>query len=217
MKAVLLFALLCCLGVWAHAETHVLTDNEGRTIECELVDYRDGQVTFFASNKRYSLPLSRFSETSRRAILDWAVNFFISRGDLLIDIKGPRRANERDASGNLLTRVSYDVLINNRSPAELDGLEIHYKVYWLDGRVDTGDPFYFWSDHIERIGSIKPREEKQFMTGDLLLKERRDRKDSPIGVWARVYRNGVYLKDISDPSGLATKQKWLNFSLDAIE
>ncbi|WP_309399826.1 hypothetical protein [Cerasicoccus maritimus] len=141
MKVLLSLAIFFFSTVIASADIYVLTDTDGRSIECELVDYRDGHVTFVINAKRYSLPISRFSETSRKDILDWTANEYIRKGGLDVRIGTPTRESQRDAKGETFQRVFYGIEIENRAPVELDGLEIQYKLYWLDGRVDGSENF----------------------------------------------------------------------------
>ncbi|WP_309399825.1 hypothetical protein [Cerasicoccus maritimus] len=67
-----------------------------------------------------------------------------------------------------------------------------------------------------KISDLKPRVEMEFKTDAIDLKERAERRDALIGVWVRIYRNGVYLADFAEPRGLVTQMDWLNFSIDAI-
>lgn len=217
LKPLMLLFLLCGLLTHLSAEDkYVLTDTEGQLIECTLINYEKGNVRIKMDGQKFSLPLSRFSKASSRDVLDWAADRAVRLGKVRINISTPRRKSERDDKNKQIQHVNYSITIYNDSDIDIDGLEVEYKIYWLDGRVEVSDPFYFWIDQHEEIGRLNSRNRKIFNTASIMLKERNKRKDSAIGVWVRIYRNGQFLQEKSSPTGLLRRVGWRNMSLDAI-
>jgi|GEM_PF-2777634 len=165
---------------------------------------------------RYSLPLSRLSKASGRDILDWASDRAIRNGELRIDISNRHRDSLRDENNLQIQNVNYIVTLLNDSKLDIDGVEVAYKIYWLDGRVDIKDPFYFWIDSSESIGRLNMRARSSFETKKITLKERENRKYSVIGIWVKLYRNGQAFHEKASPIGISKQVEWRNMSLEAI-
>ncbi|HAV12680.1 MAG TPA: hypothetical protein DCX06_04165 [Opitutae bacterium] len=216
IRSILILLVALSVNFAQAADTHVLTDTNGKPIECILLDYERGHVLLEMAGEKYSLPLSRFSPASNRAVLDWAADRALRNGEVRIHISGANRNSERDEDNRQIQHVNYEVTIQNDSKLDIDGLEVEYKIYWLDGRVEVSDPFYFWIDRGEVIKRLNVRERFRFETARITLNEREKRKDTSIGIWVRLYRNGQALHEVSYPSGLLQRVDWKNMSLEAI-
>lgn len=211
-----LFCLLYSCTLLHAEDKYVLTDTNGVPIECTLIDYEKGHVLIDMGGDRYSLPLSRFSKASGRDVIDWAADRSIRNGNVRIGISSRRRESSRDSENRQIQTVHYDLTITNDGKVDIDGLEVEYKIYWLDGRVEVSDPFYFWIDRNEPIGRLNIRGKHAIKTSSITLKERENRKDNIIGIWVRLYRNGQSLHESSSPVGLLKQVEWRNMSLEAI-
>ena len=200
----------------------VLTNINGTGIECEILKVKKNWIRILKSEREYSIKLDQLNLASQEVAENWAKNNAISAGDLYITIVGPERRTYDLMNENLVIQQGsservYKINLRNSSEFDIDGIDIEYKVYWLDGRVDLSDPFYFWKDCHIKVGDINSGESKILTSEYITIKRREDRRDSLIGIYVRIYRNAKLLREVFEPSGLLDKVKWQNFSIDAIQ
>jgi len=217
MKRIAVIFLL--LATWAYGEQFILTNTEGVHVKGTLKDYSAGFVKLEVEGRFYTLSLSKFSETSKKDILDWAVGHMIREGELAVFTRGPIKERVKTSDGKDIQEVWFLIHLENRSELEMDDLLVEYKIYWLDGRVDHRDPFYFWIDRVQKIENLEANSESQFETSKIYLRERDDKKDSLLGIRIRISRDGVFLLEEIWPSYSYVKErmKWEPFSLEAIQ
>lgn len=207
---------------WSSSSSFVvLTNKDGTSIECKLLRIKGNWVRIVKSEREFSIKLDQLNLASRATVEDWAKDHAITSGELYVNILGPVAPEKYNANDLIpledgTSKRIFSLELNNTSNYDLDGVEIEYKVYWLDGRVDISDPFYFWKDCHHQFGAILKRQRLIFNTESILIKRRDNRRDSILGIYIRIYRNAKFLREYVEPDGLLNKVEWNNFSLDAL-
>ncbi len=134
-----LLICLLCYDMYAHGESRVFTDSQGRNIEAELIKYDEpkNSVTIkrMGSRREMTVPITIFSEEDQKFIGDWGRLQALHDSRLKADIK---RISKRDAdesygtsaSTEVITDHSFKIQFENGTTTTLEDLDLEYVVFY---------------------------------------------------------------------------------------
>jgi hypothetical protein len=215
-------------------------DAQGRTIRGRVLRYdaKQRKVTIERDNKKvFTVPLRTFSDEDQKYILQWEFNkVFLSESSFKIEAQRKKvKDKEGSYSGTItaekLENTAYEVILQNKSTSELEGLEVEYCIYYeqekaIRGKtVDEEGVRYGTMD----VGSMRPKSTKELMTEHVSVYTHEldagwifvDGRDNKItgkvrGVWIRVNMKAesgeVLTRNYCMPDSLSNSKAWTTSS-----
>ncbi|MEE9369785.1 MAG: hypothetical protein V3V05_13130 [Pontiella sp.] len=124
------------------------------------------------NRKVVTVPLSIFSEADQKYILQWGFNkVFLSESSFKIDAKRKEVKDKDDSYSSTIQakkveNMGYELVLENRSTAKLENIEIEYCIYYEQERATRGKQLCEQGVRYEKIEIpyLIPKSKKEIMT-----------------------------------------------------
>jgi hypothetical protein len=226
----LLLATALTLGWTApgRAAPRTFTDVSGRTIVAEIMDATDTTVRVRRDDGRvFAIELATLSDTDRTHIEAWRKQQAFAFGGVVVTAHRARIASEVTQTKSSTRKTEdwcYKIAIANQSRADLAGLIIEYRVFYIDDNATATDKDEL---PLERrhgratIVSLAAGSSTELQTAIVTLQsirpkpgqrsrgtKRRKVEDSLAGIWVRVLQGDQLLQEFTAPSTLSKTASW---------
>lgn len=200
---------------------------DGRTISAMPVNVIGKNVIIRLSDGReMTVSPNIFTPEDKERITNWAIRKLAER-DALLEISASRIKKKIDTIKQVSMKIEkfeayYDVTYENRSDFDIEALTADYVLYIEEevaGRADV-EPLIKKEKGTTKI-TLAARDEATELTNRIAMQETElesnyvwtsgadDKSEAKlIGIWLRVYHNGILVKEYVNPSRLQKDFKW---------
>ncbi len=209
------------------AEWRTFTDTTGRTIVAEIMEASDDTVRVRREDGRvFAIALENLSADDRTFVEAWRHRRAFAMGGLEVTTHRVRLDSDRKQIRPRTRKTEnwcYKVTIANHSQADLSGLTIEYRVFYVaDSAKAEHDEL-----PLERkrgratLRRLAAGADAEVQTTGVALQiiqlkpgyryigtSKRRVEDKLAGIWVRVLRNGEILREFADPSTLVASEPW---------
>lgn len=233
MKFILLpLVFLLAATVTAFAKEKVdpyrtFTDDQGRTVRAALIRAAADDVWIRRDDGRiFRLPIATFISADQNFIARWRILEAL-KAPQAFEFSARRYSDGREVITTRTQRTTtknygYIVTLTNRTPFDLENLEIEYRYYALRGSTSASgqnrprDRFSGWT----QIPRLPSRGAEEFQTpaipirssvlrGDRVSSNRRPSSDDDLGgIWVRITYEGELVGEFSSPVRLMDNEIW---------
>lgn len=211
----------------ATAGWHEFTDTSGRTLLGEIMEANDTTVRVRRDDGQvFDLPLETLSAADRTHVDAWRTRRDFAFGGIEVSAHRVRLEVERVESRSRIRKTEdwcYKLAIANRSKADLTGLTVEYRIFFVDdtphadrdelplqresGRIPLGVLAAGTVTEVQT--TVATLELEQAKPGSRTRKRGKRRvEDALAGVWVRVMREGAILHEFADPTTLPRTESW---------
>ncbi len=225
-----------------HAETFKLTDQQGRSIEADVLSVENDIARIRrADGMRFDLPLANLVEADQKTLREWAQreadkplppnSIQVTAGRAKFDStrkesQVPWTTTYSNGTTTTETRTlvttheqwGYSLTVSNTTLRQLDNLRVEYRLF--GGGIHSAAPGQQASTI--RIGTLKPRDKTIVKTSSVTLTKEAYRGQSarPVGsqlrgVWVRVYRGDELVHESSTPDSIRLNETWTTAPVNA--
>jgi hypothetical protein len=228
----LFIALLGVCITPAAAEMRTLTDQQGRTLQADIVSVDGNQVTIRRDDgQTFTLSLNTLSEADQKWLKDWASkqDARIPQGGIELQIsRGKFDSKKKDDGGGIVLseeQWGYSVIVLNHTSKQLTGLRVEYILFVKPDNEPGKDSTA--SALKQRVGSNKvdflaPHTNATFRTETISISKQQLKpgyywtktgnnaaiRDTLYGVWLRAYVGDQLVDEVCNPETLLKTEKW---------
>lgn len=225
-------ALLGCVILPIQAETHTLTDQQGRTLQADIVSVDGNQVTIRRDDgQTFTLSLSSLSEADQKWLKDWAAkqDARIPQGGIELQIsRGKFDSKKKDDGGGIVVseeQWGYSVILLNHTNKPLTGLRVEYILFVKPdsepGKDSTASALKQRAG-ANKIEFLAPHTNATFRTDTISIYKQQLKsgyywtktgnnaaiRDTLYGVWLRAYVGDQLVDEVCAPETLSKTEKW---------
>jgi len=222
-----LIVLVLGSGPGAEAQSRTFTDTTGRTLEAEIMDATESTVQVRRADGRvFAIVLETLSAEDRAHVAAWRTERAFAFGGIEVAARRVRLDTERVQTRSSTKKAEdwcYKLTIANKSRADLDGLTIEYRVFYIDDTAKADRNELPWkrkngrtvlatlaagtSTEVQTI--TVPLEVVVLKPGHTYSGTRKRRvEDTLAGIWVRVRRGNEVLHEFADPTSLMKSEPW---------
>jgi hypothetical protein len=224
----LLLVTAAALPAFASEDYRTFTDREGRTIRAAIIRATESDVWIRREDGRtFQVSLATFVERDQKFVADWRRIQALQMPQSL-EFATRRFTDGRQTSNDSLIRttverVGYVVTLTNRSPVDLDNLQVEYRYYIRQGSPGvTGQNRPVRSESgTATIARLASRGTAEFRTNVVTLRATQLRQgvvytstgktrttDDLRGIWIRVRQGDEVIAEFSSPPNLSESESW---------
>lgn len=213
------------------AELQTLTDNQGRSIQADVLSVDNDKVKIKRadSGQTFELPLSSLSDDTQKSLRKWAVKAAseIPAGAIVLELsRGVFDSSKQEEVGMTITeeKWGYSVTVSNRAGKPVSGLRFEYVLFvkpdnepGKDSKASplkrskasaTCEPLAIGAKTTFRTDSIKIYKQK-LKPGYIWGKTGNAEaiRDTLHGIWIKAYVGDQLVAEICNPESLAKTEK----------
>jgi hypothetical protein len=211
----------------ASAQARTFTDTGGRTMIAEIMDATEATVRVRRDDGRvFEIAQATLSAGDREFIAAWRLKREFAFGGVTIGAQRVRLETERTQTRSSTKKDEswcYKLTLTNRSRADLSGLRVEYRVFYVDdtAQADRDELPLKRKAGRTTLAEFGPgaATEVQTTVVELQVTElkpgqrysgtgKRKVEDSLAGIWVRLYRGGELLHEFADPTTLPKDETW---------
>ena len=207
---------------------HTFTNNKGQSFEGEIQrvspDGTKVSIERTSDSARFEVPVTMFTEADQEFIAEWAKTHINYRFDMDHARKTVDKRKEKTSNSTVTTKVTaIEVVLSNRSFADLEDLVVKYRIYKRGDDKGSGET----KSKVSGERSIKrlPHNGKLEFTTDTidLVEEEMDARwrrvtsdgkseskmrERVTGFWLKVFHNGIEVADFRELDGSLKNEQW---------
>jgi len=236
MRFLALLSLFSLLPLIGFSASFTLTDTQGRSITADVISIDGNQVKIKRNDgQSFELAINSLIEDDQKKLRDWqkreadkpipdgAIQVGSSRSKF--DSKRTQQSvtvvtpyTDGTTKSEKRTRITTDeswgfsITVSNQSLNTIDGLRAEYVLFTGGGPKSSPSP---GRPATLQVGTLKSRGQAILKTNTVnFTKTNWSDESSPglgsqlHGVWVRIYRNDLLLKEYSSPETLQSTQQW---------
>ncbi|MBW8781830.1 MAG: hypothetical protein JF599_08080 [Verrucomicrobia bacterium] len=228
----LFLTLLAACVLPAGAEMHTLTDQQGRTLQADIVAVDGSQVTVRRDDgQTFTLSLGTLSEADQKWLKEWAAkqDSRIPQGGIELQIsRGKFDSKKKDDGGGIILseeQWGYSVILLNHTSKQLTGLRVEYILFVKPdsepGKDSTASALKQRTGS-NKIDTLAPHTNFTFRTDTISIYKQQLKpgwvwgktgnnapvRDTLYGVWLRAYVGDQLVDETCNPETLSKTEKW---------